>query len=95
MVKVKLYNITTHVFKEHVNWIDKFSWLKFYQINLIGFQESPKESSHLENFHPSNSSMVNSPRKTLTQKIPIRNIFSHVFKHFVFSLLSTLLLILL
>ena len=44
MVKVKLSNITTHVFKGHVNWIDKFGCLKFYQINLIGSRKVPRKA---------------------------------------------------
>ena len=39
-----IYNITTHVFEGHVNWIDKFGCLKFYQINLIGSRKVPREA---------------------------------------------------
>ena len=78
-----------------MNWIKKFGWLKFHQINLKGSRKTPLESSHPENAHPSNSSLVNSLRKTPTQKISILNISSHVFKHFNVSLLSLLSLILL
>ena len=54
---------------------------------------SLQENSYLDNFHLSNSPLVNfspSSRKISTQKIPIRNIPTHVSKHFVFSLLSPL-----
>ena len=45
----------------------------------------PRENLHLENFHPSNSPLLNSSRK-----IPTWNIPTHVFKYFHSSFLNFL-----
>ena len=54
----------------------------------------PLENSHPENSHSSNPPGESPPWKISTQKVPTRNIPTYVFKHFVFSLLSPLSLIL-
>ena len=61
---------------------------KWYQEN------SPRENFRPENSHPPNYPLENSPRKILTQKIPTWNIPTHIFKHFCFSLLLPLSIIL-
>ena len=59
-----------------------------------GYKENlPLENSHLEKSHPSNSPLGNSPWKISIQKIPTQNIPTYIFKHFVFSLLLQLSLI--
>ena len=80
--KIDLHHVERFAssFIEQQDRIIDFNKWHFYLLNM-GYQE---------NSHLSKSSLVNSPRK-----IPTRNIPTHVFKHFVFSLLSPLSLILL
>ena len=95
---------TSACFSPSLNLMWKVSQIKLTLTTGVWYQEYyPLENSHpenshpsnpphgeffLENSHPSNSPLENSPLKIPTQKIFTLNIPTHIFKHFVFSLLS-------
>ena len=84
-----------HCFSPQLKWnISIFTFFAYFlTINMVS-GESPQEIN-TRKIPPVKFPARGFPRKTDTQKIPIRNIPTHVFKHFVFLLLSPLSLVLL
>ena len=84
-----------HCFNPQLKWnISIFTFFAYFlTINMVS-GKSPQEIN-TRKIPPVKFPAGGFHRKTLTQKIPTQNIPTHVFKHFVFLLLSPLSLVLL